>query len=282
MILNNRIIFSDNGVLSDLTTSLNDYRAGDSVTAAVATEDYLYLGSDLPFNHRYVEIGTANDQASVLSVEYWSNGAWVSAVDVLDQTAVAGKSLAQSGHISWVADKRKSWSKKDTDDGVTGLSTLTIYNLYWARFKWSANLKASTSIKFMGQKFSGDADLKGRYPDLGLSNVYAQWPNQSPTKTNWDEQHYEAAEEIIKDLRKKGAIYSGSQILNWELFREASVHKTASIVMNAFGKDFKEPVEKAEKDYANAMNLFLFEVDQNKNTLLDEHEALPSLDVFRR
>lgn len=279
MILNNRIIYSDNGVFTDLSVALNDYHVGTSTVAVVAAEDAIYVGSDLPFNHRFIEVTTANDQTSVMSVELFDGSSWNAAVDVIDQTAASGRTLAQSGSVSWNKDKRKGWARRDTAD-IPALSSLVIYNLFWARFKFTANLKSTTALGFVGQKFSNDTELAGYWPQLVRSEVYAQW--DAGTKTSWNEQHYQSAEKIIQDLKKKGVIYTDAQVLNWEIFKEASIHKTAEIIMNAFGKDWEKPRDEAKARYADALDLFLFEIDKNQNTLLDESETIPTIDVVRR
>lgn len=279
MILTNRVLFSDNGVLSDLSVALGDYRAGASTIGVIAAQDYLYIGSDLPFNHRYVEVSSVNALASVLSVELWDGSSWVAAVDVIDETAASGASLAQSGHVSWKLKKTEQWKREDSEN-IPALSTLTIYDLYWARFKWSADLTGTTALSFVGQVFSEDLDLTGYWPELTVSSTYSQWPAQP--KTTWKEQHFEAAETIVRDLKKKEVLINSNQILNWELFREAGAHKAAEIIMNAFGKDYAELRDKAAEYYDAALTQFYYQLDQNRNTRLDENEKIPSISVIRR
>lgn len=275
MIQNNRIIYSDNGVLTDYSVKLNDFRYLSGAIPMVASEDILYVGSDLPFNHRYIEMGTVNTNSISLLVDLWDGKQWEAAVDIIDQTS----GLAQSGHLSWQKSKYENWVRDDTDK-VTGLTSIVIYNMYWARIKVSANLSAGTTLSFMGQKFSDDASLAGYWPELTVANTYLQWPKQP--KTTWDEQHYEATEVIIRDLKKKGEIATSAQVLNWELFKEASSHKTAEIIMNSFGKDYVELRDKAAKYYDDALNMFIFHTDKNNNTLIDPDEAVPSLSLVRR
>jgi hypothetical protein len=276
---NNRIIYSDNGVLTDYSVELNDFRSGTSSFTFVAAEDAFYVGSELPFNNRFIEIGTANVNASVVSVELWNGSSWVAAVDVVDETSVSGKSLAQSGHISWSKSKEMLWSQEDTET-ITGLTTLKIFDLYWAKFKFSADLSAST-IKYIGQKFSNDSVLAGFWPEISISSTKAQWPVQP--KNDWNEQHYEASQIVIRDLRQKAVLISGNQILNWELFQEACAHRCAEIIMNSFGKDWIEMVEKAHDYYTAALDsVWTYQIDKNGNIRIDESERITDSRIVRK
>jgi hypothetical protein len=281
MILNNRLIWDDGGSLVDVSAALNDFHEQVKVVD-FQSSDKLYIGSDLPFNHRYFEVVSPNANACVMSVELWNGSSWSSAVDVLNQTSVSGVALAQSGHLSWVKAKTSNWVKQDTDanSGVTGLSSLSIYGLYWARISFSAAMTGTTSLRFVGQKFSDDTDLRSLWPDLIRADAFAQWPYQP--KTTWNEQHHEASEYVIRELKRKGQIVSSSQVLNWEIFREASAHKCAEIIMNSMGKDWMEPRDKAAKYFDEAINAWIFDIDKNKDTLLDASERDVSSVVIRR
>jgi hypothetical protein len=272
MLINNRVIFNDNSTLIDLSASLNDIFSSSETVGVVFDEDYLYIGSDLPFNHRYFNVSTANDQTSAVSVDIWSGSAWNPAVDVVDQTkGSAGKTLSQSGIISWTTDRNKSWGSNDTTENMTGsgLTSLKIYGLYWVRLSFSADLKATTALKYVGHKFSRDTDLGGYYSDLTRSNVMSGF---KAAKTNWDEQHVLAAEEIIRDLRKKQIIWSRNQIFGWEEFVDASVHKVAEIAYSAFGADYEERRKVARERYDEALDKLVFAVDKDEDGRVEESE----------
>jgi len=142
-----RIIHKDNSVLRDYSVSLANYLSGTQVIAYVAAEDALYIGSDLPFNHRWVEVSVVSATTSTLSVSLWNGSAWEAAVDVVDETSVAGVALARSGFVSWVPDRLKTWSFEDTTERVSDLSTLKIYDKYWAKLSYSADLTGTTALK---------------------------------------------------------------------------------------------------------------------------------------
>ena len=282
MIMSSRTIWSDNGTINDLSVALGNFKSGAQVFPFVTAEDYLYIGSDFAFNHRYIDVSVVNDQSGTLSIDIWDGEAWNAAEDIIDQTSVGGVPLAQSGVISWVADDDELWSRENTnDDGdsVTGLTGVKIRDLFWARLKWSSDLNALTAINFIGHKFSDDNDLEVFYPDLTRTAVKAQF---KAAKSDWNIQNIQAAEEIIKDLKRTRIIKSENQLLNWELFRDASVHKVAEIAFNAFGKDFFENRDAARALYKLELDKAIYHVDTNSNARLDVKErALTEGKLYR-
>ncbi len=282
MLLNNRVIYSDNGTIDDISNEMSDINTGSKVIPVVAAEDYLFIGSELPFNHRYISVSVANDQASSVSVDLWDGTAWVAAVDVQDFTAVSGATLGQSGHIMWSLHPNYSWMKDDTNynsETITGLSSARIFGLYWARLSFSANLKNTTAIKYMGHKFAEDIDLKNRYPDLIRTTVLAQF---ATGKTNWEEQHILAAESIIKDLKAKKVMVSANQILDYRIFTEAAVYRLAEMIFMGLGRDYNEIRKEAEYKYNKAISMGQYNLDDNQDTRLTIGESVSSQGWLRR
>lgn len=279
MLINNRIIFKDNTSLIDLSVKLNNYNSGTETIGIVAAQDAIYIGSDLPFNHRYFQVSTANDQASIITVSLWDGSQWNNAVEVIDQTSTTGMTLAQSGIISWTPDRDEVWQYARSTEDISDLSTLKIYDYYWAKFTFSANLKTTTALSYLGHRFSEDADLLAYYPDLLLTTTMSAFQTG---KTNWNEQHIAAAEEIVKHLRKKQIIWSVNQILEWQQFTLAGVHKTARNIFAAFGENYKDDRDTAEGDYQKSMNMQVFNVDKNKNARLEKYEKVVYSGLTRR
>lgn len=279
MIRQNRIIYSDNGVLTDISSELNNFHSGTKAFTFVAAEDAIYIGSDLPFNQRHFELSAFNAATSAtISVSLWGSSGWESAVDVADGTSTSGKSMGQSGVVEWVPERGKSWIKQDTDNTITGLSSLKIYNLYWAKITFSANISFTAS--FLGYKFATDEQVGSLYPELALSTTIAQF---ATGKTTWFEQHCRCAEMIVRDLVSKELIASGNQLLDWSKFSESSIHKLAHIVFTAFGDDYKDNLAQADKDYYSSLqNGIRYGVDKNKNATLDLSESFGSVGVVRR
>ena len=280
MLLNNRIIFEDDTTLLDKSIDLSTIISTSVTLNMVAVDDYLYLGSDLPFNHRYFEMATVNTSSSVISVEILDGNAWVDAVDVLDQTiGVAGKTLSQSGIISWSLARNTSWGKEDTTEDIPALASLKIYNMYWARMKVSASLLSSTSVKYVGHKFANDEDMFIYYPDLATSQMLT---SHTAGKTTWNSQHIMAAEEIILKLRKDRKVVSSNQVFDWTAFNLAAIHKCAEIAFRAFGADYKEAQDAAKTDYYKAYSGIDFAFDQNADGELDfDTEVITSAGLFR-
>ena len=280
MLLNNRIIWEDNVTLIDASIRMSNLHAQTLTFAYTTAEDYLYLGSDLPFNHRFIDVGgTPNAVVSVASVEIWDGNAWNAAVDVLDETSnSSGVSLAQDGILRWVCNKNYSWSQEETTEDIPALATLKIYNLYWARVSWSATLTAGTLLNYIGHSFAVDANLGAYYPDLVRSDILGAYETG---KSTWKDQHVLAAEEIIADVKRKKLIKSGNQILNPEVFNLAAVHKCAEIIMRGLGKDWDEPRAAALKDYAVALNTLPLGLDSNEDGKIDESERSHVTGLYR-
>lgn len=271
MLLSNRFVHSDNGVLNDLSVNLNRYNAGSEVFEFIAAEDYIYIGSELPFNHRWFEFSVPNTQVGrKISIDLWDADEWVAAVDIVDQT----EGFTKSGIISWMTDKDESWAQDDTVDAndneeIIGLGDLKIFNLYWARIKFDGDLDATTSLKYVGHKFSDETDLAGVYPELATQNAR---DNFQKNKTDWKEQEFIAAQEIIRELKRSGVVVSGDQILSWEQFIMPSVHKVAEIIWRAYGDDFIDDRQRSHDDFKEAMDQEILHLDRNRNARVDSNE----------
>jgi hypothetical protein len=257
-----RVIWSDNSVLKDLSINLCDFRAGTEVINFVSTQDYIYVGSLLPFNHKYIDVSVTNTNSATLSVDIWWNNSWTPAVDLFDGTSVAGTPLSQSGIIRWNTHIERGWDCVQRSSDVDGLSGTEIYNMYWVRFKYSSNLLSSTALAFVGQKFSNDDQLYSFYSDLQNSTIKTAY---EAGKTTWTEQHYMAAEYIIKDLRSRNMIYSADQVFEPEMLEEAAIHKTAEIIYRGMGAEFDRDKTEAYKSYMSCMGTKFFNIDKNKD-----------------
>ena len=279
---NNRVILKDGGTLTDLSFELNN--VGDLATPFVLTyTQELFVGSRLPFNHRYIQIGTANSNAAAFSVSLWdgSSDTFVSAVDLIDNTAVSGVPLARSGILSWELAKQERWSRDDTENMTGELDTLTIYELFWAKIVTSADFSGGTTLDFIAWKFGDDGSLKRWYPDLDSSGVKEQFESG---KTTWDDQFYDASNSIFRNLQR---IYdtefaNRNQILRWDQLEEAAVHWVASVIYQSHGNDGRENRDNARLAFAEALNLSNLVIDRNQNTRQDFNEAVPSFILERR
>ena len=269
--MNTRIIYSNNGTLTDITEKVRRFD-NDAATIAdiTATQDYIYLGCRAPFNHFYFKLKTVSSTTSnTITAEYWDGRSWITCYRTIDDTA----GFTESGFVTFIPNKDKSWSSESTNDGsdsITGLTTINIYDLYWLRIKFSLDIPAGFELDFVGQKFSDDFDLGGEFADLIRTSMLESF---GVGKTNWDEQHCKAAELITQDLIRSNVIDNREQILVREDFTLASVMKVAQIIYNSFGDDYTDQRDKAEQEYKNRLDLSRFRVDKNSNGLLDKQES---------
>lgn len=274
--MQNRVIYSDNGTLKDLSVQVNNYFNGTS-QLNLKTTDYLYIGSRLPFNHVYLKFSEHNTVNTSLSVEYWSSEGWANCVEALDQT----NGFMNDGHIEFTPNRQTSWAMESTNDegeSVDGLESVTIYSKYWIRIKPSANM-ADCVIQWIGNIFSDDFDLSAEYPDLVRSEVLSSF---KVGKLNWEEQHVKAAELLISDLIDKNIIKDKGQILNWRDFTSASIQKAAEIIFNSFGDDYRDNSADARKEYNARISKRIYKVDLNKNGIEDVKESFNSSGFLSR
>lgn len=280
MLFDQRVIFSDNGTLTDISTLVDDFRNGSYTLPYVSgSSQYIYIGTFLPFNHRYIDIGTANTQDSEVEIEIWNGSSFDSAIDVLDQTRVGAVSLAQDGYLRWSCDRNKVWVRESDSFSVTGISDSNIPNFYWMRLSWTASLFATTTLRFIGNKFSNDQLLYSYYPDFNNTNLLLAF---AAGKTDWEEQHYVAAEQIIRELRRRNYILSGDQILDYELFSEPSVHKVAELIYTGLGQTFEDKRKAAEAKYIATLDLGHLNVDLNQDGNLDTYERVTQTGFMTR
>lgn len=274
-----RILWKDDATIVDLTASLNNYRADNETIAFVAAEDYLFIGSDLPFNHRYVEVAAVNAASSVFSVDIWWSNAWHAAVDLIDQTKTGGVSLAKSGLVQWSPDELKGWDREQNSEDVIGLEGTKIYDMFWVRLALSGNLTGTTAIKYIGHKFCDDADLEGTYPILKPAGLKTAW---AAGKTDWKDQIFDASEAIVRDLKRQGIIKSPSQLMDPEILRNACVHKAAELIFSGLGTAYIDMKKESAKAYSTALDMKMFVVDRNGDARASVSERYLSSGVLRR
>lgn len=274
MLLNNRIIYKDNTTYTDQSAKLSSMGANEADIPVASATSAIYIGSDLRFNNRYLDFETANTNSVSLTVELWNGSAWVAAVDVIDQT----EGLSGSHLISWVPDKDKSWSKESSTANISELSDFEIYDLYWAKITWDDDLSADTALNYVGFRFSDDFDLGSLYSELTLSSYLEQFKSG---KTNWNEQHVKAAEEVIRELRAENIIWNENQIIQWDQFTDTCVHRVAKMAYREFGDDYKDDYTRAEQSAKKAFNIKQFIVDKDGDGRIDEDEKYQVARIHR-
>lgn len=271
-----RFFLKKGSTFTDYSASIREFKTGSDVID-LTTTDYFYIAQIMPFNHLYFKFATVNDQAANIVLEYWDGNNWRVVANFLDETQLSGASFGQDGYISFIPDRNYDWHQDDTvlnsgTEHITGLGSLSIYDMYWMRISFSADLNALTAIRWIGNKFSDDNDLYGLHPTLNRSDLLSSWESG---KTDWEEQHVLAAQEIINTLRKKESIYSPGQILDRYEYRLCSIAKTAEMVYTGLGNSWENEAEKAMKKYNELMSFRNKRVDQNSNARLENFEIIP-------
>lgn len=269
-----RAFYSDNGTITDISLGLQE---DASVTfEVVGTQDYLYVAQSMPFNNLFVEIHTANTNASVVSVDLWDGKAWTPAVDVLDGSALSGKSLARDGVIQFQPDRDEFWEKvEDTRDEPTAFglqSSVVIYDCYFARFKFSADLSAGTKLKKIGYAFCNDEQLEGVDPEI--DNYLTSW---DAAKTDWVEQILVASLHLITDLKARGWISHPGQVLRLDDVSMAAAYRTLALIYNKLGSGFEGQRDDALKQYNDLLSVKRFTFDQDGDGQVGRGELFGSI-----
>lgn len=262
----NRIIFSDNGSVTDWSLELNRFDSGQVTFSFVSAEDYIFIGSIMPFNSFYVNVGTtANAASSAIGIATWDGTQFRNAEDIIDQTSTLGT----SGIIKFTPDRERVWQREHTNYGgqtVTGLSSFKIYDHYWARISFTNNLTNSVNIKFIGQRFCDDTDLGSEYPMLNRQVVRNAF---SSNLANFNEQAIRASDYVIQDLRRSNIIWHPGMILDTSELKLATVHKLAEIIFNALGDDYNDQRDDARVQYKKTLNTNFLTVDKDQNAIAD-------------
>ena len=246
---------------------------GGSETIAMTDSDFLYVGFYGKFASRHFEVATANDQTSVLSCEYWDGTAWQAVDDLIDQTASAGKTLAQSGFVSWT--NKSDWQAKNQTGTDADLE------LFWVRFSVSATLAVTTALGSVLNLFSDDTLLSIYYPELVSDAAYLP-----SGKTDFLDQHIAAKDLVVLRLKQRKIIDQESQIIDINDVAIASVHAAALTILRpiATSPDTQNLFEKAQTSFNDEISKVSFAVDTDKSGIISEAERgqVLSVGVYRR
>lgn len=154
-----------------------DYSSADTasyldISSMASASDYIYLG--------FVERQTAlsltfvtakvNANASNLTVSYWDGDAWTSVGTITDGTDNGGKTLGQSGTVSWNAPQSGIEFKKEIGKK---------FPLYYYRLSVSANLSANTFIDYLAGIPAQNTIGSYRFPMIGQDRLWLCNSNDS-------------------------------------------------------------------------------------------------------
>ena len=263
-----RVVLNSTEVTSKLTTP----NAADYVPV-LTTSDALYLGYVGKFASRYVQVSIANAVVSALTVEYWDGTAWVAVDDLIDQTAVGGATLAQSGFISWV--NKDNWA----ESSLAGVDVDV--QMFWVRIKVSVNLTPTASIKSILNLFSDDALLRGYFPELVSDTNYLP-----SGKSNFLDQHVSAKDLVVLRLKQRKLISHESQILEPNDVAVAATYAAAMLILQpiATSEAVKSLLAIAQAGFDNEISKvdFAIDADQDGTVSEQEREQISEVWVVRR
>lgn len=264
-----RVIKNKNGTYTDLSLDNQDESATCLLNINVTT-DYLYIGQHFPFNNFYIKIGTANSNSSNMLIDYWDGNIWRSAVDVLDATNSGGKTLARSGVIQFSPNHYYQWTMiDDTSEAPSpaDLQTLTMYNLYWIRIKFSASLSNTTASKKIAYCFSTHQQLDNR--DRTINSYLTAF---GAGKTSWEDELITSSLDVVNELKARNLIIESGNILRFEGVSVATDWRALMNIYRELGGDYNDKYDKAYIEFNRSLSSKVFTFDKNKNAEVECRE----------
>lgn len=278
--MNNRILYSKNGVLQDSSLALDNLYSGDKTFDYVAGQDFIYIGARLPFNHIYMKLGAVVNAvlSAVMKIEYYDGIQWREVVEIVDDTQV----LSRSGIIQFTPNKRFKWVARSTNDAgekVTGLESVVIYDRYWLRISFSVDLTPAIALSWVGNIFASDEDL---YVEFSEMKKQAFKTGHTVGKTDWFEQHAVTGKLIVNELANQGVIVEKGQILDWRNYTLAAVSKCAEVIFNNMGDDYVDQTNSARAEFKSRVTVKVARVDSNADAIEQPEESVNTTGWFSR
>jgi hypothetical protein len=272
----NRYIYHyDNGTFVNYSKELEDYNIGTAALSIVAAQDYIIIGTAQPFNFLYFKSSSASVDTSLIeSIEVYNSPEWSEVVDISDETVVAGKTMAQSGFVTFLPDRKESWNRVYDTRDESFFSSIAVYDMYWTRIKFTAD--CAFTLSWVGQLFSNDTEMAHIYPDLMRTKV------KDLFGSDYQDQAKVAADIIIKDLISKKMVWNENQILHRQDLNVASIHRVAEIVYGARGAAYEDDRAKAKARYEEALIKSSPVVDLDEDGIAIAPEKMPTTGSFYR
>lgn len=270
-----RVFYSDNGTVSDLSLGLQE--SGDVNVPFVAADDYIYIAQSMPFNNFFLEVSTPNDQASSIVIETWDGVQWRNAVDILDGTSVGGVTLARDGVIQFSPDKDEFWDlvedSRDEPSAFGIQNDVVLFNSYFIRVSFTADLNAATDLNRIGYLFATDEQLESIDPEI--DNYLTSWGGAS--KTDWNEQLMLGSQFVVTALQSRGMIFSRGQILRIEDVSLAAAYRTLVLIYSKFGEGYESQRADALEQFNNFLSIQRFSFDKDQDGELSYSEEAASV-----
>lgn len=266
-----RLIRETADVLTDL--SIENQEEGTTVPMDIANAtDYMYLGQHFPFNNFWMQVDSVNAIAANIEIDYWAGtgSGWKPALDILDATKVSGVPLAKSGVVQFSPDRSWIWHRvSDTENEPMplGLENLTIYNIYWLRFRYSADLTGTTTIKRLAYAFTQSQQLDNI--DTQINQFQDSFESG---KTDWDDEIYTASIQLVNDLRRRNLITHYGQVLRFDDVTMAADLKALALIYKNLGPGFRTKLEDALAEYEKVLDVGRFTFDKDLDAFVDQGE----------
>lgn len=250
------------GALTDVSEKLRTFEGSPLAVEWSATNSAIYLGYRHKFNHRYVKVKTPSVSGAVMSVDYWDGSAWSSFNQITDETS----GFNRSGFITW--DEPSEWVS-DSYANVPALSSVSsAEKMYWVRITLSEDNApdVDTEIEAIQFVLSDDRALAAIYPEI---------MNYLPSgKTDFLEQHEQAKNLIVTELKVKGLIAYQEQIKNPDDWFMAASYKALEVIFAAITGDERLDMAKEEfrKNAAKYIAISSAALDRDKSETLDDDE----------
>lgn len=257
-----RIIFSDNGSLTDYSTALNNYHSSTTNLIVNHEQDALYVGNAYAFNGFYFKLSTFAESNLGLNCAYWIGTEFQNAIETIDETL----GFTTSNYLSFQINRSKpSWKREDTQDGsgnekVADLGDMAIYDNYWMKITF--NSSGTIGLDYVGHKFINDNDLKVEYPSIVNSSLLSAIESG---KTNYEEQEIRASRIVIEDLISGRVIKDQGQIIDRKKLELMTVSKTAELIYQMLGDDYVDQRREAASIYAKRLKSNALNVDLNND-----------------
>lgn len=249
------VVHDDDGTFVEQSSAAFDYGRDTFVLPMVAAEDYLYVGLYKPFQQLYVNLKVASSTSGSFTAEYWDGSTWNNLENFLDLS----QQFTRSGFLKWTKPE-DDWAK----------TTVNGDELYWVRFKPSADFSGTTEVQGLNILFADDKDLV---------NVFSKILDMLGSLTSFVTYHQNARDDIIQAIRNKGNATKDSaklgalkNISKWDLLDASEVKQGAvyACLANIFfevSDDVEDKWYQRHKDYlkksADALELFYLSIDKN-------------------
>ncbi len=241
---------------------------GADYVIPLQTTDSLYIGYHGRFASRFIQVSIPNAVASLMTVEYWNGTSWEDVDDFLDQTASGGKTLAQSGFISW--QNKADWAARN----LTGIDADV--SLFWIKVTVSANLTGTTAIKSVIDLYCDDNLLRAYFPEIITDTNYLP-----DGKTNFIEQYIAAKELVVLRLKQRKKIETDAQIIDPNDVAVAATYAAACLIMRpiATSDHAKAIAAVACNGFEDEIGKVTIPTDDNMDGIISDDERMQSFAV---